>query len=156
MNNMRRIFLKAGMATGTITVAVGAGLLTPASVMAAWPKSAFETKKMDEAIKILNGSSSTANSKDITVEAPDIAENGAVVSVTVKTKLSNVENISILVPENASPLASSYILGKGTDGFVTGRIKMRKTSDVIAVVKAGGKLMTAKKPVKVTLGGCGG
>ncbi len=156
MNNMRRTFLKAGMAGGTIAVAASAGLLTPGSVMAAWPKSAFETKKMDEAIKILNGSTATANSKDITVEAPDIAENGAVVSVTIKTKLSNVEKISVFVPENASPLASSYVLGKQTDGFVTGRIKMRKTSDVIAVVKAGGKLYTAKKPVKVTLGGCGG
>jgi sulfur-oxidizing protein SoxY len=111
---------------------------------------------MDEAIKILNGSASTSNSKDITVEAPDIAENGAVVSVTIKTKLANVEKISVFVPENASPLTSSYVLSKQTDGFVTGRIKMRKTSDVIAVVKAGGKLYTAKKPVKVTLGGCGG
>jgi len=168
MNNTRRTFLKAGMATGTVAVAVGAGLLTPGSVLAAWPKAAFGTKKMDEAIKILNGSASTADSKDIIVDAPDIAENGAVVSVTVKTKLANVESvtvktklanvekITVLVPENVSPLAASYILGKQTDGFVTGRIKMRKTSDVIAVVKAGGKLMTAKKPVKVTLGGCGG
>ena len=156
MNNMRRTILKAGMAGGTVAVAVGAGLLTPGPVLAAWPKTAFETKKMDEAIKILNGSASTSNSKDITVEAPDIAENGAVVSVTIKTKLANVEKISVFVPENASPLTSSYVLSKQTDGFVTGRIKMRKTSDVIAVVKAGGKLYTAKKPVKVTLGGCGG
>lgn len=156
MNNTRRTFLKAGMATGSVAIAIGAGLLTPGAVMAAWPKSAFETKKMDEAIKIINGSASASDSKDITVEAPDIAENGAVVSVTVKTKLANVEKISILVPENVSPLSSSYILAKQTDGFVTGRIKMRKTSDVIAVVKAGGKLMTARKPVKVTLGGCGG
>ena len=156
MNNMRRTFLKAGMATGTVAVAVGAGLLTPGSVMAAWPKEAFETKKLDDAIKIINGTTAMADSKDIIVEAPDIAENGAVVSVTVKTTLADVEKITVLVPENASPLTSSYILGKQTDGFVTGRIKMRKTSDVIAVVKAGGKLMTAKKPVKVTLGGCGG
>lgn len=156
MNNIRRTFLKAGMATGTVAVAVGAGLLTPGSVLAAWPKSAFDTKKVDEAIKILNGTSATSSSKDITIEAPDIAENGAVVSVTVKTNLANVEKITILVPENVSPLAASYVLGKQTDAFVTGRIKMRKTSDVVAVVKAGGKLMTAKKPVKVTLGGCGG
>lgn len=156
MNNMRRTLLKAGMATGTVAVAAGAGLLTPGSVLAAWPKSAFDTKKMDEAISIINGSGTPANSKDITVEAPDIAENGAVVSVTVKTNLANIEKITILVPENVSPLAASYVLGAQTDGFVTGRIKMRKTSDVIAVVKAGGKLMTAKKPVKVTLGGCGG
>lgn len=156
MNDMRRIILKAGMAGGTVAVAAAAGLLTPGIVLAAWPKQAFETKKMDEAIKIINGGSSASDSKDITVEAPDIAENGAVVSVTIKTKLANVEKISVLVPENASPLASSYVLSKQTDGFVTGRIKMRKTSDVIAIVKAGGKLYTAKKPVKVTLGGCGG
>jgi len=156
MNNIRRTFLKAGMAGGTVAIAATAGLLTPGSVLAAWPKTAFETKKMDEAITIINGGAAASDSKDITVEAPDIAENGAVVSVTVKTSLANVEKISVLVPENASPLASSYILSKQTDGFVTGRIKMRKTSDVIAVVKAGGKLYTAKKPVKVTLGGCGG
>lgn len=156
MTNSRRTFLKASMASGMVAVAAGAGLLTPGAVLAAWPKSAFETKKMDEALKVLNGMSSTTDSSKITVEAPDIAENGAVVSVTVKTSIKNAENISLLVPENASPLAASYILSKQTDGFVTGRIKMRKTSDVIAVVKAGGKLMTAKKPVKVTLGGCGG
>ena len=60
------------------------------------------------------------------------------------------------MPENTSPLAASYILSDNTEGFVTGRIKMRKTSDVIAIVKAGDKLHTAKKSVKVTLGGCGG
>ncbi|MDH5181667.1 MAG: thiosulfate oxidation carrier protein SoxY [Gammaproteobacteria bacterium] len=156
MTNSRRTFLKASMATGSIAVAIGAGLLTPGSVLAAWPKNAFDAKKMDEALKVLNGMSNTEDSNKITVEAPDIAENGAVVSVTVKTSIPNAENITLLVPENASPLAASYILSKQADGFITGRIKMRKTSDVIAVVKAGGKLMSAKKPVKVTLGGCGG
>ena len=90
------------------------------------------------------------------MEAPDIAENGAVVSVTVKSKAANTEQISVLVPENTNPLCASYITTDAIDGFVTGRIKMRKTSDVVAVVKANGKLLTAKKPVKVTLGGCGG
>lgn len=156
MTNSRRTFLKASMATGTIAVAASAGLLAPGSVLAAWPKNAFDAKKMDDALKVLNGISKATNSSKITVEAPDIAENGAVVSVTVKTSIPNAENISLLVAENANPLAASYILSKQTDGFITGRIKMRKTSDVIAVVKAGGKLMTAKKPVKVTLGGCGG
>ena len=156
MNDVRRLFLKATMATGTVAVAAGAGLLTPRAVMAAWPKDAFESEKLNEAIKIINGGSSATNSKDITVEAPDIAENGAVVSVTIKTTIPNAEKITVLVAENGHPLAASYILGKQTDGFVTGRIKMRKTSDVVAIVKAGDKLYSAKKPVKVTLGGCGG
>lgn len=156
MNHQRRTLLKASMAAGTIAVAVGAGLLTPQIALAAWPKAAFDAKDMDEALNALLGSKQSSASGDIQIEAPDIAENGAVVSITVKTSISNAEQISLLVPENANPLCASYILSANTEGFVTGRIKMRKTSDVIVIVKAGGKLHMAKKPVKVTLGGCGG
>jgi sulfur-oxidizing protein SoxY len=156
MIQTRRTFLQASMAAGTIAVAASAGLLSPRTVLAAWPKAAFDAKSMDEAMKAISGSSNATNSKEITVEAPDIAENGAVVSVTVKSKAPNTEQISVLVPANGNPLCASYITTDAIDGFVTGRIKMRKTSDVVALVKAGGKLLTAKKPVKVTLGGCGG
>lgn len=156
MNQTRRTFLQASMTACTVAIAAGAGLLTPRSVLAAWPKNAFEAKSVADAIKALAGSSNAMDSKDISIEAPDIAENGAVVSVTVKTKLPKTEQISVLVPENTSPLCASYLLTDDTDSFVTSRIKMRKTSDVVALVKADGKLLTAKKPVKVTLGGCGG
>jgi len=156
MNQTRRTFLQATMAAGTIAVATSAGLLSPRTVLAAWPKSAFNATTIEDAMKAIAGSTQAADSKEISVEAPDIAENGAVVSVTVKSKAANTEQISVLVPENANPLCSSYITTSAVDGFVTGRIKMRKTSDVIALVKADGKLLTAKKPVKVTLGGCGG
>lgn len=156
MTQSRRSFLRATLAAGTVAIAAGAGLLSPRSVLAAWPKDAFEAKSMDEAMKGITGATSAANSADITVEAPDIAENGAVVSVTVKTTLPNTEQISVFVPKNNSPLAASYLMTKDADNFVTFRIKMRETSDVVAVVKSGGKLLSGKKTVKVTLGGCGG
>jgi len=156
MNQTRRTFLQASMTACTVAIAAGAGLLTPRAVLAAWPKSAFEAKSVTDAIKALAGSNNAMDSKDISIEAPDIAENGAVVSVTVKTKLPKTEQISVLVPENTSPLCASYLMTDDTDSFITSRIKMRKTSDVVALVKADGKLLTAKKPVKVTLGGCGG
>lgn len=156
MNQTRRTFLQASMAAGTVALAAGAGLLSPRAVLAAWPKDAFEASKLDEAIKAIAGKADATDSNEIVVEAPDIAENGAVVSITVKSKAANTQQISIFVPENANPLCANYILTDSIDGFVTGRIKMRKTSDVVAVVKAGDKLLTAKKPVKVTLGGCGG
>jgi len=156
MKQTRRTFLQTTMAAGTVAIAMGAGLLSPRSVLAAWPKKAFDAKTLDDAIKEISGSGKAIDSKEISVEAPDIAENGAVVSITVKSKAAKTEQISVFVPVNANPLCSSYITTDAIDGFVTGRIKMRKTSDVIAVVKANGKLLTAKKPVKVTLGGCGG
>ena len=83
-------------------------------------------------------------------------ENGAVVPVTITASMAGVESIALLAAKNASPLTSSYMLGKGAEGYVSTRVKMGKTSDVIAVVKAGGKVYTNKKEVKVTIGGCGG
>ena len=152
----RRTFLQ-GAATGAmVSVALGAGLLSPRLVLAAWPKAAFEAKSVGEALKDLLGSDQTTASDAITVKAPDIAENGAVVPVTISTTLPDVESISIVAEKNGTPLTSSFILGKTTEGYISTRIKMGKTSKVIAVVKAGGKLYSASKEVKVTIGGCGG
>lgn len=156
MLNKRRTFLQAGLAAGTLAVATGAGLLTPRSVLAAWPEKAFKAKKFPDALQALTGSAEPTSSDAVKVKAPDIAENGAVVSVTVTSSLPQVENISVFVPVNAFPLSASFDMSTSTEGFITARLKMAKTSDVIAVVKANGKLYTAKKSVKVTLGGCGG
>ncbi|KPK39097.1 MAG: thiosulfate oxidation carrier protein SoxY [Gammaproteobacteria bacterium SG8_47] len=156
MYQKRRTFLKATLATGAVAVAAGAGLLSPRAVLAAWPQGAFEAKSVDDAVGALIGNAAVSESGDITVKAPDIAENGAVVSVTVESTLSGIESIAVLARENTTPLAASYLLADTTDGFISSRIKMRKTSEVLALVKAGGKVYSAKKEVKVTLGGCGG
>ncbi len=156
MDTTRRIILKATMAAGTLAVAAGANLLTPSTVLAAWPAKAFKARKMDVAMNAITGKAKPTASADIKVEAPDIAENGAVVSVKVKTTLPKVESISIYVPVNSFPLSASYILSNQMEASITGRIKMAKTADIVAIVKSNGKLYTAKKGVKVTLGGCGG
>ena len=151
----RRTFLKGSIATGAVGVAVGAGLLTPQMVLAAWPKAAFEATSVDDALSGLFGSASLTGSDQIKIKAPDIAENGAVVPIQVTTDLA-AESISIIAEKNASPLAASFILGSDTEGYVSTRIKMGKTASVIAVVKSGDKLFNTAKEVKVTIGGCGG
>ena len=156
MDTTRRIILKASMAAGTLAVAAGANLLIPTTVFAAWPAKAFEAKKMDVAMNAITGKARPTASADIIVDAPDIAENGAVVSVKVTTTLPKVESMSIYVPVNAFPLSASYILSSQMETSISGRIKMAKTADIVAIVKSNGKLYTAKKAVKVTLGGCGG
>lgn len=152
----RRTLLKGTLAAGAVSVAAGAGLLAPQAVLAAWPKGAFEAKDIDSALSTLLGSSKLDASKDITIKAPPIAENGAVVNVAITSTLKDVESISILVEKNASPLAASFNLSSATDPFVKTRVKVAKTSSVIAVVKAGGKLHSVGREVKVTIGGCGG
>ena len=151
----RRTFLKGSIATGAVGVAVGAGLLTPQMVLAAWPKAAFEATTVDDALSGLFGSTTLTGSEQIKIKAPDIAENGAVVPISVTTDLA-AESISIIAEKNASPLAASFLLGPGTEGYVATRIKMGKTASVIAVVKTGDKLFSTGKEVKVTIGGCGG
>lgn len=151
----RRMFLRGSLAAGAAGVAASAGLLAPQAVLATWPKNAFSATDVKSAISAIAGGDSP-EAGDIKIKAPDIAENGAVVPITVSTGLENVESISILAAKNGTPLIASFNLGEGAEPFVSTRIKMGTTADVIALVKAGGKLYSAKKEVKVTIGGCGG
>jgi len=152
----RRSFLQGTLAGSAVAVAVGAGLLQPRQVLAAWPKSAFEAKSVQDAMTGLYGSADSAPSSDITIKAPDIAENGAVVPVSIKTTLADVTDIGIIAEKNGTPMAASFKMSANAKGYVSTRIKMGKTSSIIAVVVAGGKTYSARKEVKVTIGGCGG
>lgn len=156
MNMKRRVFLKGTLASSAVAVAVGAGLLSPRQVLAAWPKSAFEAKSVSEALSNMFGNDLAPASDAIKVEAPDIAENGAVVPVTIETSLKNVKSISIIAEKNQTPLVASFNMTSKTQGYISTRIKMGQTSNVIAIVESDGKLYSARKEVKVTIGGCGG
>jgi sulfur-oxidizing protein SoxY len=155
MNALRRNVLKGAAGAGTVAVAVAAGLLKPTQALAAWNKNAFEAKSVGDVMKGL-GVSGPADSKDITIKAPDIAENGAVVPVEVTSGIAGTTGIAIIAEKNGTPLIGDFTLSGGTVGYISTRIKMGQTSLVRAVVKAGGKTYTAAKEVKVTIGGCGG
>ena len=119
-----------------------------------WPEDAFTQKAEADAIKSLYGKTAEASDK-VKLDAPEIAENGAVVPVSVTTTLPDVTSISFLVSENPVVLVASYKIPAGTMPSVANRLKMAKTSNVTAIVEAGGKLYSATKEVKVTVGGCG-
>ena len=154
MSENRRDFMKL---TGVFGLLAAAGLLTTREAFAqqqAWNKAAFETKSMADTYKVLGGT--PAESADISITAPDIAENGAVVPVGVTSKIPNTQAVYILVEKNPHMLAAGFNIPQGTEPNVATRIKMGQTSNVYAVVKAGDKYYVASKEVKVTLGGCGG
>jgi len=155
MNNQRRQVLKGAGAAGALSVAMAAGLLKPGSVYAAWNKAGFEAKDLGAVMGSIGGAGATA-SGDITVKAPDIAENGAVVPVEVTSSIAGTEGITLIGEKNGFPLIADFALMNGADGYVSTRLKLGATSNVVAVVKAGGKVYKAHKEVKVTIGGCGG
>lgn len=155
----RRVILKGAVVGGLAGLGL-AGSAPLTSVQAAadaskWPKDAFQQKTEADAIKTLYGKSAEASDK-VKLDAPEIAENGAVVPIAINSTLPDVTSISLLVVENPFPLAASYKIPAGTTAMVASRLKMAKTSKVVALVESGGKLYSASKEVKVTVGGCGG
>lgn len=155
INLERRKALKTGGGLGLLGLFAAVGLVQPGMARAKDWKSAFEAKTLDEALDAL-GVIIPESSAAVRLTVPEIAENGAVVPVTVDSSLVNTEQVYILVEKNPSVLAASFVLPEGTESFVTTRVKMRETSKVIALVKADGKFYRAVKEVKVTAGGCGG
>ncbi|TVQ87188.1 MAG: thiosulfate oxidation carrier protein SoxY [Chromatiaceae bacterium] len=156
IDSKRRMLLQSSLGVGALGVAVSAGLLAPRAVLASWPEEAFHATDKATALSSLLGSDATEASDAVKIKAPDIAENGAVVPVTVETETAGVKSIAIISAGNNTPLIASFDLGESAVPFVTTRIKMAQTSDVIAVVQTPDGLLSAAKEVKVTIGGCGG
>jgi sulfur-oxidizing protein SoxY len=154
MNRSRRRLLRLGGGVAALGAAAAAGLIPAGEAAAAWNKAGFESKAVADTLKNL-GASGMVESKDIVITAPDIAENGAVVPIAVTSRIPNTESISIIAEKNPFPLAATFGVAQGAESYASVRIKMGQTSDVRAVVKAGGKFYTAAKEVKVTVGGCG-
>jgi sulfur-oxidizing protein SoxY len=153
----RRLILKGVAMVALASLGVAKFGVMPAFAAAndKYPEDAFKQKSSDDAIKALYGKTAEPSDK-VKLDAPEIAENGAVVPISVSSTLADVTSISILVAENPNALAASYKIPAGTVPSVANRLKMARTSNVIAVVEAGGKVYSATKEVKVTVGGCGG
>lgn len=143
----RRLILRAGIAVTVL-------LCLPKALLAAWPRAAFESTAAREALIELFGTDRTTPSAEVTLAAPLIAENGAVVPISVEATLEEVSSICVVVENNPRPLAVFFEISAGTLPEIACRIKMAETSKVMAIVKTGSGLYSAVKEVKVTVGGC--
>jgi len=149
----RREMLAGSAAVAAALIAAG---VLPAQAQTAWNKAAFDAKAIDDVLKAL-GAAKPVESKDVTLGAPDIAENGAVVPISASSSLPDVKRLVFLVEKNPTTLAGSFELTDAVETNVATRVKMAQTSNVYAVAMLGdGRTLYAKKEVKVTLGGCGG
>ena len=145
----RRLFIRfLGVVAGFV--------LLPLRAFAARPKAAFDSTTREDALNELYGTSDTVETDRIRIKAPDIAENGAIVPITVRFDIPDAEFVGIIAEKNPAPLAAAFQLSEHSGGLVSTRIKMSETSPVHAVIKAGDKVYRATKEVKVTIGGCGG
>lgn len=154
----RRDFLASAQGATALALAAAVGM-QPAlaqSSAAAWNKPAFDSKSFADAAKALGATSPPVESKELVLQAPEIAENGSVVRVALQSNLPNITQIAFIVEKNPSALAAMFDIPAGTEANVATNIKMGQSSSVYALAKVGDKYFYAVKEVKVTLGGCGG
>jgi sulfur-oxidizing protein SoxY len=152
MDKLRRTFIQSATA---LFAALVAGLIKPASLWAAaWNKPAFEARVLAEALKGIGATNATPSS-EIQIKAPDLAESGARVQIEVTSNIPGTQTMAILAEKNPFPLIASFEFSNGAEAFVSTYIKMGESANVRAVVNAGGKIYTAAKEVRVTIGGCG-
>ena len=156
MLNRRELLADSARVAARVAALLAAGGLLPQAAHAAYQAAAFEAKSMAELMKAL-GASAPAESKDVTITGPDIAENGAVVPVGASTSLAGAKRIALLVEKNPAMLAAIFDITEAVEPNISTRVKMGQSSNVIAVVfTADNKVLFAQKEIKVTLGGCGG
>ena len=153
MNQSRRNALRM---TSIIGLGLAGSLFGSLNVFGAeWMQKSFEAKSLDDTLKELGVDKYTVSS-DVSVVSAEIAENGAVVPVSISSVIPKTDYMAILVEKNPSPLSAAFNIPEGTEASITTRVKMGGTSNVYAIVKAEGKWFVASKEIKVTLGGCGG
>ena len=152
----RRSILNSIHGLGLLAFSLSAGLLTPLRALAAWPKAAFDAKTSKDVVEVLFKGLPIEKSSAVSVVAPDLAENGAIVPITIMSELRGIESITLLADENPRALASTYTLGKRAVLPFSTRIKLAKTQNVTAIVQAQGKLYSATARITVSVGGCGG
>ena len=151
----RREFLAGS--SGALALAAASGL-TPAHAQNApgWNKAAFEGKSLAEVAKALGARAAPVESRELLLQAPEIAENGSVVRVAAQSTLPGTTQIAFIVEKNPNALAAVFDIHAGTEANVSTNLKMAQSSHVYALAKVGDNYFYAVKEVKVTLGGCGG
>jgi sulfur-oxidizing protein SoxY len=151
MQTRRKTLKQSAVLAGLLA---GTGLFPQYAL--AFNAAAFEAKNLADVLKAF-GAGAPQASKDVTITAPDIAENGAVVPLGVATTLAGVKQVLLLVEKNPAALIAMFNVTDSVDANLLTRAKMGQSSDVYAVaIMNDGKVLFAKKEVKVTLGGCGG
>lgn len=148
----RRKFLKTSLVIGT----AGIALFKNAVASVQWPAANFAPGTFDATMKQLLKGKPIVETDKIDLNIPEIAENGALVPVTVTSSIKGIQNIAVVVEQNPVPLTIQAMLMPELEPFLSARLKIANTSFVFALAETEKVFYSVKKKVKVTIGGCGG
>jgi sulfur-oxidizing protein SoxY len=151
---MRQLSRRAALALGA-----GSAALT----IVGWDKSAFAAAKeaADAVAKFTGGK--TATQGKVSIELPEIAENGNTVPLAVSvdapmTADDYVSEVMVVAEGNPNPgVATFHFTPMSGKAEASTRIRLAATQNIVVVAKTSkGEFFTGQKLVKVTIGGCGG
>lgn len=143
----RRTLLKAGLGAGL------GSILFPGAVLAQYPKEAFLAKEIPQALREVFGTADIGESDKIEIEAPHIAIDANMVPIRIRSGHENTESISLVVAGNESPFTAHFRLYE-SQNFVSTRVRLDDTSELLVVVKADGALYTGRRAVRVGRNEC--
>lgn len=153
VDSQRRAQLRTIGGTGLYGALASLGLFGGTSA-AQSPDTAFRAKSLGDALKAL-GIGSPADGAAMSIVAPDVAENGAIVELTLRSALPRTDLMALLLERNPFPLAAVYSFHEGMETEITMNVKMAESSSVVLVARAEGRYYAVRRQVAVTLGGCG-
>jgi sulfur-oxidizing protein SoxY len=157
INQQRRTVLKGAISASTLALVATSGLLLPQRLLAHWPSDAFNAETVEDALLALLGQAETADDSALQFKVgspPSYAVNGASVPIAIQSGLTKIERVAVLVDKNPFPLALSLEMTPAIKLPFKSMIKIAEDSDVIAVIRANGKLYKTSRFVEVDIGGC--
>lgn len=150
----RRDLLSHATRLASLLAATGAWPLAASAQAGTWNAAAFQAHSLADVTKAW-GAALPVASTEVSLVAPDIAENGAAVPLSLATTLAGARHLLLLVEKNPAMLSAQFELNDAIEPAFSLRVKMNESSKVYAVALMGdGRAFFAQKDVSVTLGGC--
>ena len=153
----RRKLIKQSISASTLALVAASGLMAPRTLLAHWPQDAFNAETLEDAILTFLGEAEEVNEEAIQFtigSPPTYAVNGASVPVEISSSLENIQRVALLVEKNPFPLAMALEPTSVVSFPFKTMLKVAEDSEIIAMVRADGKLYRTSRYVEIDIGGC--
>ena len=96
-----------------------------------------------------------ADSEEVRLIAPSIAEDGSNVYIECSSSLPEVDGFAVFVDRNPQPLVAVFWIAPEVEPLIKTRIKVAQTANIWVVARSRGEFFKTHRQVTVTVGGCG-
>lgn len=145
----RRLFI------AQLTLIALAGTRFARLAVANWKNEDFSNGDFQDKWQTITSGKTVIDSQEIIISLPQIAENGAVVPINIRSELDHIDKLYVLVEKNPTPLAAVFTLSPAVGVYATARIKMAESCNVVVLARQGERWLRSQQWVQVMVGGCG-